>query len=134
MLSFLRRCEVAEPRTFHEQCSRPNHACVPRYLGTMVLMMSGGTSSSQPSFRIWVLVLILLFFALCGLHLLGVQHEGGQSHTMGLAIVVFVALLIALTGSQKPLPYLALRLFPWAEFLLVEKPRLARPIRAPLRV
>lgn len=97
-------------------------------------MSAGGTISLKPSFRIWVLVLVLLFLALCGLHLLGVHHEGGHSPAVGLAIVMVAILLFVLTNRQTIVQSLAQRPLSCSGYLIVAKPRVIRPIRAPLRV
>lgn len=100
---------------------------------TMVFMTSGGTLSLRPSFRVWVLVLLLLFLALCGVHLLGMHHDGGQDNAVGLATVVVAILYLALARRTSVYSQ-AQRPFSCAGLLIVDKSPGIRSIRAPLRV
>lgn len=52
------------------------------------------------TFRLWVLVFLLLFLVLCGMHLF-VLHHNGDSHSFELALAFTVALVLAVaTGSS----------------------------------
>lgn len=95
-------------------------------------MTSGGRISLRTSFRIWVLIFLLLFLALCGMHLLGVHHDG-ESQALGLVIAVAALLRLLASGRSTQGPVFGsidlCRITP-----LKDKPRPARPIRAPIRV
>ena len=50
------------------------------------------------TFRVWVLVFLILFVALCGVHLF-VLHHDGDSHSFEFALALSVALVLtAATG------------------------------------
>jgi hypothetical protein len=106
--------------------------CAPTQCGYDGPMTSGGRISLRTSFRVWVLILLLLFLALCGIHLLGAHHDG-ESQALGLVIAVAALLRWLASGrSTQGLVFASIDLC--RSTPLIDKPRLARPIRAPIRV
>lgn len=52
------------------------------------------------TFRLWVLVFLILFLALCGVHLF-VLHDDGDSHSFEFALAFSIALVLAVaTGAS----------------------------------
>lgn len=99
---------------------------------TMDTMTAAGAIRTPPSFRVWVLVLLLLFLSLCGIHLLGAHHDG-ESHALSLAIAAAAVLHFlgwGRTGGQAVLQSIDWHCTASPFF----KPRQACPIRAPIRV
>jgi lysylphosphatidylglycerol synthetase-like protein (DUF2156 family) len=53
------------------------------------------------TFRIWVLVFLILFVALCGVHLF-VLHHDGDSHSFEFALAFSIALVLAVATGASP--------------------------------
>jgi hypothetical protein len=85
----------------------------------------------MPSFRVWVLLLLLLFLALCGIHLLGGHHDA-HADELGLAIAVAAMLGAAVSRRHAQAQQLEDSRFGlafWPPFSPAGIPAIRAPIR-----
>jgi hypothetical protein len=79
---------------------------------------------------LWVLVFLVLFLAICGIHLLGIHHDG-HAHAIQLAITVAVVLMALANGKKST------QVFPQPAIdrgvaATARTPQVARPIFTPI--
>jgi hypothetical protein len=88
-------------------------------------------SQACPGFRVWVLLLLLLFLALCGIHLLGGHHDA-HADELGLAIAVAAMLGAAVSRRHAQAQQLEDSWFGlafWPPFSPAGIPAIRAPIR-----
>jgi hypothetical protein len=88
--------------------------------------------AGMPGFKVWVLLLLLLFLVLCGIHLLGRHHEA-HADELGLALAVAAILGAAVCSRREQTQQLEDGRF-GRVFWPPLSPAGVPPIRAPIRI
>lgn len=95
--------------------------------------MIGRSPLLPPRIRLWIVVLLVVFLALCGVHLMG-SHHHGEPDGLALALAMATALILVLIKKSVPVGFLTVDAPSGLARFLLSKPHGRPPIRAPLRI
>jgi len=92
--------------------------------------------SRNPSFRVWLVVLLILFLTLCGVHIVGIHHDSQSAGIeLAAAIASIVASVLSVFAARSQLKDKRVeRSMPWETAWVLYDTRCLRPISAPLRI